>query len=648
MTHNVVMNMIAKPRSANASSPGPSAANQSGGMAGSAANGRQAGAAREDGATGRLQQDNASLSDTRETQAFFDFRARLEQAGASFPEGFEGFEGFGEIGDAAIDLSDAAPQLTMGELSENPLAQFPGIVTVSAEGQIEIDREGLADILGVDVGDIDEQMLADVLGLPAGGPPMAFGGADLVDPMSDAGLALAQMPGAQETGGAVPGDMSGIDRAALSDLGAAPLAESGEPLTRPLSEVMSAQQGGLASGSITASDLAHPDIGGFKGGALDAGNDPMSLHVSTSTLNGEGGLEDQSSLSALAMTPESDLTIAPSTLASINGDLSAQGSAQTNAASPQPGLQKGELMTGALLRPGAAPSVSQEEGALTPSDQALFAAEDGEMTLSQTLPGGKGERSGLASALGLATGATGATGASGADGTLSDLPHLITALQKGGSLLQAQQTNGTQMGAMGTMGTMGAMEAAPDAFLDVEQLVNGDIAPEGELTTSAQSKMDVRPTSVDRVMTAEVPSRTIAIAMVRSADRGRAHFQMRLDPPELGRVDVRMSVASSGTVKAQLSFEKAETLELFQRDARALERALADAGLDVDAGGLEFSLSGDGASAFQQALGDDGFFGPEDRATANEADPESDEAGLNVLDVTRQFNGLDGRLNLLI
>lgn len=82
----------------------------------------------------------------------------------------------------------------------------------------------------------------------------------------------------------------------------------------------------------------------------------------------------------------------------------------------------------------------------------------------------------------------------------------------------------------------------------------------------------------------------IAFELVRQVHQGNTQFQIRLDPPELGRIDVRMDIDSAGNVNARLTVEKAETLDLMQRDQRALERALAQAGLDGSRTNLEFSL----------------------------------------------------------
>ena len=82
----------------------------------------------------------------------------------------------------------------------------------------------------------------------------------------------------------------------------------------------------------------------------------------------------------------------------------------------------------------------------------------------------------------------------------------------------------------------------------------------------------------------------VAFEVVRQVQAGNTRFQIRLDPPELGRIDVKLDVDQSGNVNARMTVERAETLDLMQRDHRALERALAQAGLDSARTSLEFSL----------------------------------------------------------
>lgn len=92
----------------------------------------------------------------------------------------------------------------------------------------------------------------------------------------------------------------------------------------------------------------------------------------------------------------------------------------------------------------------------------------------------------------------------------------------------------------------------------------------------------------------------IAFELVRQVNDGNARFQMRLDPPELGRIEVKLDIGASGHVKAHMIVDKAETLDLMQRDQRALERALQQAGLDSAKTNLEFSLRQSPFSGGQQ------------------------------------------------
>ncbi len=82
----------------------------------------------------------------------------------------------------------------------------------------------------------------------------------------------------------------------------------------------------------------------------------------------------------------------------------------------------------------------------------------------------------------------------------------------------------------------------------------------------------------------------------RAVDGGRV-FDIRLDPAELGRVEVRLEMGADNSVRALLSAERADTLAELQRSARELEKALAEAGLDLAEDGLSFSLSDDGAAS---------------------------------------------------
>ena len=87
-----------------------------------------------------------------------------------------------------------------------------------------------------------------------------------------------------------------------------------------------------------------------------------------------------------------------------------------------------------------------------------------------------------------------------------------------------------------------------------------------------------------------VPIAGLAIEIAARMQAGRNRFEIRLDPPELGRVDVRLDVDREGNVTSRLVVERTETLDLLRRDASQLERALQQAGLKTGDNSLQFSL----------------------------------------------------------
>jgi flagellar hook-length control protein FliK len=82
----------------------------------------------------------------------------------------------------------------------------------------------------------------------------------------------------------------------------------------------------------------------------------------------------------------------------------------------------------------------------------------------------------------------------------------------------------------------------------------------------------------------------LAVEIAAKSQSGAKQFDIRLDPPELGRVEVRLSIDATGKASAHLSADQPQTLSLLQKDASVLTRALRDAGLDVSQNGLNFSL----------------------------------------------------------
>lgn len=76
--------------------------------------------------------------------------------------------------------------------------------------------------------------------------------------------------------------------------------------------------------------------------------------------------------------------------------------------------------------------------------------------------------------------------------------------------------------------------------------------------------------------------------IVQASLAGLAQLSVRLEPSELGEVEIRLGMTPGGEVSVRLDARRPETLDLLQRHAPALERAVSEAGLRLDNAGLSF------------------------------------------------------------
>ena len=139
-----------------------------------------------------------------------------------------------------------------------------------------------------------------------------------------------------------------------------------------------------------------------------------------------------------------------------------------------------------------------------------------------------------------------------------------------------------------------------------------------------------------------LPVRAIALHIASKAAGGVNTFQIRLDPPELGRIDVKLEIAGDGKVSAQLTVDRPETLEALVRDQRGLERTLQNAGLNTKDAGLSFNLRQDaeaqGDSANNNGSGEGGSSGQGEDANGDAAEAADTNwrpgvIGLSAIDI---------------
>ena len=136
---------------------------------------------------------------------------------------------------------------------------------------------------------------------------------------------------------------------------------------------------------------------------------------------------------------------------------------------------------------------------------------------------------------------------------------------------------------------------AQQSALGVPDLSNSNAAQSAANAATTAAPAPVATTALDTsnltVMTGQaVPLSGLAVEISANAKAGNSRFEIRLDPPDLGRIDVRLDVDRNGQVTSRLFVEKSETLDLLRRDAPQLQQALQDAGLKTGDSGLQFSL----------------------------------------------------------
>lgn len=103
-----------------------------------------------------------------------------------------------------------------------------------------------------------------------------------------------------------------------------------------------------------------------------------------------------------------------------------------------------------------------------------------------------------------------------------------------------------------------------------------------KFTVSDRNESDETVSSLDR----------LGLTIAAKSSQGARQFDIRLDPPELGKIEARLSFDDSGKAQLVLAADKPQTLNLLQRDAGSLMRTMQEAGIDLSGGALNFSLRG--------------------------------------------------------
>ena len=126
------------------------------------------------------------------------------------------------------------------------------------------------------------------------------------------------------------------------------------------------------------------------------------------------------------------------------------------------------------------------------------------------------------------------------------------------------------------------------------------VAPIGGMGSARASSVQALAAATRPTPMAQPVVEQLAVHIVKAAAEGMDKISIKLRPAALGHIEIQLELSHDGRITAVVTAEKAETLDLLQRDARGLERALQEAGLRTNSDSLNFNLRGEGRDGGQE------------------------------------------------
>ncbi len=135
-----------------------------------------------------------------------------------------------------------------------------------------------------------------------------------------------------------------------------------------------------------------------------------------------------------------------------------------------------------------------------------------------------------------------------------------------------------------------------------------------------QTQRTVRPQQLLQSSVAE----QVSVKITKALQAGQDRITIRLNPAELGRVEVKMELTHDGRTTAIVSADNRDTLELLRRDSSDLQKALEEGGLQLSKNDMQFNLRGEEGQMAEDDDGKNGTDGNEDELADDfiEQEPE--------------------------
>ena len=140
-------------------------------------------------------------------------------------------------------------------------------------------------------------------------------------------------------------------------------------------------------------------------------------------------------------------------------------------------------------------------------------------------------------------------------------------------------------------------QPAADTLMDLSgDAANADVAETSEIQSSSRTTTTAEASRAQAPVAMRQATPTVFQTWSNIMHRfdGKAQrFEIRLDPAELGKIDVKIEISQENKAQIVLAARSAEALAELNRGARSLEVALSEAGVELSENGLSFELAQD-------------------------------------------------------
>ena len=147
-------------------------------------------------------------------------------------------------------------------------------------------------------------------------------------------------------------------------------------------------------------------------------------------------------------------------------------------------------------------------------------------------------------------------------------------------LAQAQAASGNAGGTVHSGGGEGAAQTGAGGVSGSQQ-------------TQGQNAVNQSGNTQNTARTGRSMVEQVTVKITKAIQAGNDKITIQLRPANMGRVEVKMNISQDNRLNVMVIVDRPETLDQLQKDSRELQRALQEAGLQVDNGDLNFNLRGE-------------------------------------------------------